>query len=231
MPATRSDQLAGELLKIVDSETFRDPLLDDVRAGRMSRNGVKLWAIQATLVVRQFTRFISAIHSNCPYREAQQLLAENLWEEHGRGFSDRDHFTLVCRLAKSLGATDEELSQAEALPETTQYIDHCFHVTREGSFVEGLAAIGVGVEYYMPKFFGALGRTLCERYGLSRGDVEYLLVHVAEDEDHARRSLELVARYADSDELKEKTKRAVRDMLAVKRSFAQALDERCRAEV
>jgi pyrroloquinoline quinone (PQQ) biosynthesis protein C len=82
----------------------------------------------------------------------------------------------------------------------------------------------------MPKFFGALGRALCERYGLSRSDIEYLLVHVGEDEDHARRSLELIARYADSDESRENAKQALREMLAVKQDFAHAVYSRCLAE-
>lgn len=221
------NQFSGELLRIAESETFRDPLLDDVRSGRINRAGLRLWSVQASLVVREFTRFISAVHSNCPYRDAQQLLAENLWEEHGRGSRDRDHFFLVRRLARSLGATDEDLDQAEPLPETAAYIDYCFRVSREGSFVEAMAAIGVGVEYYMPRFFGALGRALCARYGLTPSDVEYLLVHVGEDESHARRSLEMIDRYANSSDLRERAKRALREMLAVKQRFGEAVYARC----
>ena len=58
-----------QLFAILREDPFRDPLLDSVRAGSMSRNGMKVWARQAILVVREFTRFISAIHSNCPHRE------------------------------------------------------------------------------------------------------------------------------------------------------------------
>lgn len=222
-----TDRLTAELLRILESETFRDPLLDDVRSGRMSRAGLRLWSLQASLVVREFTRFISAIHSNCPYRDAQRLLAENLWEEHGRGSPVRDHLFLVRRLAHCLGATDEDLDQAEPFPETAAYIDYCFRVSKERSFVEAIAAIGVGIEYYIPRFFGALGRALSARYELTERDVEYLAVHVSEDEGHARRSLEMIDRYADSPDLREKAKQALSEMLAVKRRFAEAVYAKC----
>ncbi|MFY9574094.1 MAG: iron-containing redox enzyme family protein [Blastocatellia bacterium] len=202
-------------------------MVDSVRSGAMSPTGVRLWTLQASLVVRVFTRFISAIHANCPHRDAQQLLAENLWEEHGRGVRERDHYALVRKLARSLGATDSELDNAQPLPETADYLDHCFNVTRNASFVESITALGIGVEIFMPAFFGVLAESLCLHYGLSRDDVEYLSVHVGEDETHANRALELIAAYADTDEMMEKATNALREMLIVKRRFAEAVYRHC----
>jgi pyrroloquinoline-quinone synthase len=216
-----------ELFAVIGEETFRDPFYDAVRRGRMSREGVKLWTLQAMLVVRDFTRFISAIHSNCPHRDAQKLLAENLWEEHGEGDCDRDHLSLIMRMARRLGATDDEIARVEPLAETTAYINHCHKVTRDGSFIEGMTAIGVGIEYFSPRFFAALAELFCSHYGLAREDVEYLLVHVGEDEDHARRSLEAIEKYADTDEEREKAKQALREMLKAKRIFAEAVYSLC----
>lgn len=224
---TGQGSFAAELFEVLREEPYRDPLYDSVRKGQIERAGMKLWATQAMLVVGQFTRFISAIHSNCPHADAQKLLAENLWEEHGRGIEGRDHLSLIKKLAKSLGATDEEIHRTEALPETASFIDHCARVTREGSFVEGMAAIGLGIEHFSPRFFAALADMLREQYGLASEDVEYLLVHVGEDEDHARRSLEMIERYADTPEAKQKAKQALRDLLRVKRRFAEALYAHC----
>ena len=149
-----------QLFAILKEKPFRDPILESVRAGDMSREGLKVWAKQTALVVREFTRFISAIHSNCPDRETQLLLAENLWEEHGSGVAAQDHYALARRLARSLGATDGEIDLTEPLPETTLYIDHCLKLTRESSFVESMTAIGSGIEYFMSKFLGALAGSL-----------------------------------------------------------------------
>ena len=223
MASTSRSAFTQELFAVIGEETFRDPFYDAVRRGRISREGLKLWTLQAMLVVGQFTRFISAIHSNCPHRDAQKLLAENLWEEHGQGDPARDHLALIKRMANRLGATDEEIAGAEPLAETTDYINHCLKVTREGSFVEGMTAIGVGIEHFSPRFFAALADEFCSHYGLAREDVEYLLVHVGEDEDHARRSMEVITAYADTDEKRERAKQALRDMLRVKHRFADAV--------
>lgn len=219
--------LTDELISILHREGFRDPLYDAALGGRMSRAGLKLWFLQAALIVRQFPRFISAIHANCPYADAQELLVENLWEEHGRGIPGRDHFSLMKKLLRGLGAAEEEIERTEPLPETADYIAYCFEVTRERSFLEGMAAIGVGMEHSIPRFFGALARALIEHYGLTPDDVEFLSVHVEEDSDHSRRALEIIERYADSDQMREKVKLALREIIAIKRRFAEALYELC----
>lgn len=227
MSTTPRTGILDDLFLIIRENSYRDPMLEAVRLGSMSRAGVQRWALQASLVVREFTRFVSAIHANCPDRCGQQLLAENLWEEHGRGVADRDHYALVKRFARSLGASDSDIDNAQPLPETTGYIDHCFEVTRNRSFVESMTALGVGVESFMPVFFGRMAEHLCSNYGLSRNDVEYFLVHVAEDEAHANRALELIEAKANTTELREKAKQALREMLAVKRTFAEALYRHC----
>jgi pyrroloquinoline-quinone synthase len=216
-----------ELHEIQRELSFRDPFFDAVRTGSMSRAGVRLWTLQASLVVRQFTRFISAIHANCPHRDAQQLLAENLWEEHGKGRPGRDHYALVRTLARSLGATNRELDGALPLKETDEYISHCLKVTRERSFIESMTAIALGIESFMPAFFGTLSESLCSKYGLAPDDVEYLTVHVEEDKSHSERALSLIELYADTPDVQEKAKLALREMLLVKRRFALALYNHC----
>ena len=221
------ERFRDELSAILREYSFRDPMLDAVRSGSMSRLGIRLWTLQASLVVQVFTRFVSAIHANCPNREAQQLLAENLWEEHGQGRPERDHYALIRKLARSLGATDAELDNVNPLPETAEYIDHCLNVTRNSPFVESMTALGVGVESFMPAFFGALARGLRSHYGLSPEDVEYLSVHVAEDETHSLRALELIETYADTNEVREKATKTLIEMLLVKRRFAEAVYRHC----
>jgi len=223
----KPERFQDELFAILREHSFRDPMFDAVRSGSMSRLGIRLWTLQASLVVRVFTCFVSAIHSNCPNRGAQQLLAENLWEEHGQGRPERDHYALIRKLARSLGATDSEFDNVIPLPETAQYIDHCFNVTRNTTFVESMTALGLGIESFMPAFFGALATSLCSHYGLSPDDVEYLSVHVSEDETHSRRALELIERYADTNDMREKAKKTLKDMLLVKRRFAEAVYRHC----
>lgn len=220
-------RFADELLAIIREQSYRDPMLHAVCTSAISRAGVRVWALQASFVVREFTRFVSAIHANCPSRDAQQMLAENLWEEHGRGVSDHDHYALIRKLARALGASDDDLDRGEPLPETADYINHCLDVTRNATFVESMTALGLGVESLIPRFFGRFAQALCAHYGLSGDDVQFLLVHVTEDEDHSRRALELIEAFAETAESQAKCRQALREMLTVKRRFAEALYRQC----
>jgi len=220
-------RFVDELFAIQRELSFRDPMLDAVRQGSITIAGLRLWTLQASLFVREFTRLISAIHSNCPHREAQQLLAENLWEEHGKGVNSSDHYSLIIKMTRGLGATDRELQEVQPLSETSEYINHCLKITRELSFVESMTAIAIGIEIYMPAFFGSLADALCVGYGLSRDDVEYLMVHVTEDKTHAARALELIEEYANTPAIRESCKQALRDVLLVKRQFALAVYNHC----
>jgi len=221
------ESFRNELFAVLREHSFRDPMFDAVQSGSISREGIRLWTLQASLVVRVFTCFVSAIHSNCPDRDAQRLLAENLWEEHGEGKPERDHYALIRKLARSVGATDSDLDNVEPLPETAEYIEHCYDVTRNKTLVESITALGIGIESFMPAFFGALATGLCSHYELSADDVEYLSVHASEDEAHSRRALELIETYADTTDVREKARNALRDMLLVKRRFAEAVYRHC----
>ena len=59
--------------------------------------------------------------------------------------------------------------------------------------------------------------------------MDFLLVHIAEDETHSRRALALLESYADTPEIREKAKAALREMLLVKRRFALAVYDYCSA--
>ncbi len=231
MPEPLSDtselSFVDELFAIQRELSFRDPMLDAVKQRTIKISGLRLWTLQASLVVREFTRFISAIHANCPYRDVQALLAENLWEEHGKGSSSRDHYSLIRKLTRSLGANDEELDHALPIPATAEYINHCLQVTRNLSFIESMTAIALGIEFYMPVFFGSFAEALRSNYGSRKSDLEYLLVHVTEDELHSRRVVQLLRSYANTPEIQERAKNALREMLRVKQKFALEVYSYC----
>jgi hypothetical protein len=220
-PNSTTAWFLDELFAIQRENSFRDPMFNAVRSGSMT-------PAVCCIDVAGFAccSAVYTLHKRDPrelsHRDAQQLLAENLWEEHGRGVPTRDHYALIRKLAHGLGATDRDLDDAQPLKETAEYINHCLKVTRELSFVESMTAIALGIEIFMPAFFGALGRSLCLKYGVSRDHVDYLMVHIAEDETHSLRAIALIEAYADTPDVREKAKDALREML-VKRRFAVRL--------
>lgn len=221
------EEFADELLGIVRNQTYRDPLIEAIRSGEIDRDGMKRWAMQALMFVREFIEMLGDIHSKCPFEDARELLAENIKEEKGFGIEGQDHYSLLKMLTLRLGATEKEISETQPLAETFDYIEYCRRITRERSFVESMTAIGIGIEFFMPKFFGGLAEALKTSFNLTDRDVEYLLVHVTADDDHARRSLALINRYADSPQKREGAIETLTGMLAVKHQFASALYSHC----
>jgi pyrroloquinoline quinone (PQQ) biosynthesis protein C len=224
--ARRDSELIEHLFEIIREESYRDPLFDAVQAGTLPREGLKIWILQVAAVVRQFTRFVSGIHANCPFRDAQALLAESLWEEHGRGNTESDHLSLALRLARGLGATEEEIESAEIFPETREYIEHCLAVTHDGSFIAGITTIGLGIERSIPVFYGGLANAMQRHYGLTARDVAFLTVHVHEDANHASRSLAVIEKYGSDTDSQQQAVDALREILRVKRRFSETLYQR-----
>ena len=57
------------------------PLWHAIAAGRVSPLGLRSFASQFFLQVREFPRAVSALHANCPFPEERQKLAESVYEE------------------------------------------------------------------------------------------------------------------------------------------------------
>ena len=57
------------------------PLWFEIADGKLSRDQLKLFAIQFFLQVREFPRAVSAMHANCPFPKERMELAESVYEE------------------------------------------------------------------------------------------------------------------------------------------------------
>ena len=180
------------------------PVYEKMVNGSLSREGVLFWATQIYFNVVEFKRYLSAIHASCPYPDVELMMIENLWEEIGFGEPKRDHPSIMLTFCRALGGTDEGVKNTERLPETTAFIDHFFHVTRNGSFLEGFAAVGLGIEgnpYARGEKLPSKGNmSLAEifekHYGLDEEGNEMWVLHGVEDVTHSRRAMEVVTRYA-----------------------------------
>lgn len=164
----------------------RHPLWHKIAEGKVSRDGMKIFAAQFFLQVREFPRAISALHSRC-YDSVERLkLAESLYEEEtGKLSGSAPHPELFIRLGTGLGMKREEMTEAKALPSTAALIDWFELSTKDRSFAEGIAAINVAAEGQVPGNFGPFARALEKHYGLHREQVAFFDVHEIADRDHA----------------------------------------------
>lgn len=209
-----------QLWDIVDERITRlVPLYAQMVEGSMPREAVAHWAGQVYLFVREFKRFLSAIHSNCDEPEAELFIIENLWEEAGEGKPGRDHPSLMRRLVVALGTPAERVDRLEPDPATRSTLDYFHGLCRQAWWVEALAAVGIGVEGSPLAREGREGPPLAElaamilkdRYGLADEDVEFFSLHLHDDVEHSRRTMEIIRRHARTPEARERIMDRVRE--------------------
>src|SRR5271169_4613534 len=183
-----SEDFVRALFKMVgERRSFgRHPLWHKISEGKVTREGMKVFAAQFFLQVREFPRALSALHSRC-YNPAERLkLAESLYEEEtGLISGSAPHPELFIRLGLGLGMRREQMTEAAALPSTAALIDWFELSTKDRSFAEGVAAINVAAEGQVPGNFAPFARALERHYGLSREDVIFFDVHEIADRDHS----------------------------------------------
>src|SRR5579885_1949894 len=160
------------------------PLWHKISAGKVSRDGMKVFAAQFFLQVREFPRAVSALHSQCHDPEERLKLAESLYEEETGKISGSDaHPELFIGLG--LGMKREEMTEAVPLPSTASLIDWFELSTRDRTFAEGIGAINVAAEGQVVTNFGPFARALEKHYGLTRDQVAFFDVHELADRDHS----------------------------------------------
>jgi pyrroloquinoline-quinone synthase len=185
--------------RIAARRTFGDhPLWLDLANGKLSREQLKLFAVQFFLQVREFPRAVSAMHANCPFPDERMQLAESIYEEETGRISgcNQPHPELFIRFGEAAGLSRSEMTEGRPLPATRALIDWFELSTKQRSFIEAAAAINLAAEGQVPGAFGPMARRLQENYGLSRAAVEFWDVHEKADAEHSDVGDNIVVRHA-----------------------------------
>ena len=185
--------------RIAERRTFGGhPLWHAIADGKLSRDQLKLFAVQFFLQVREFPRAVSAMHANCPFPEERRELAESVYEEETGRISgcNQPHPELFIRFGEAVGLRREEMTCGVPLPATRALIDWFELSTKQRSFIEAAAAINLAAEGQVPGAFGPMARRLQQHYGLSREAVEFWDVHEMADAEHSAVGDHIVVRHA-----------------------------------
>lgn len=226
--AKSTPEFVRELMKTIQAKRSfgGHPLWHAIAAGRVSPEGLKLFAQQFFLQVREFPRGIAALHANCPFSDARAELAENLYEEETGKISGcgLPHPELFIRFGEAVGLRREDLTEADPLPGTAALV-HWFELaTKNRSFLEGSAAMTLAAEGQVPGAFANFARALEKHYGLPRDAVAFWDVHEEADKDHSDVGDHIVVKHATSEEWQEKTRRAVDESLAMWWQFFDGME-------
>lgn len=207
------DRVEKELTDVMNEQWVEDsPFIQDFVAGRIERDKLARFAASYCFQVEQFKRCVAAVYAAAEPRDVRELMLENLLEEHGEGDPARDHTQLVARFGRALGADLPAPFDVEPIEESRQWVDRILQICRDEHFVVGLAALSFGIEA-RTRTMAFLGQIYQERYGIAPADLEFFWMHVEADEEHAGRAIQVLRRYCTSEELLERSKWAVRQVL------------------
>ena len=205
--------LIDELTRCIDARRSfgGHPLWFAIQEGRIEIQGLRSFAVQFFLQVREFPRALSALHASCPFPDERIELAESLYEEETGRISgcNLSHPELFIRFGEAIGLRREEMTEGVPLTSTVALTDWFELSTRQRSFLEGAAAINLASEGQVPGAFGPFARGLQEHYALSSDAVGFWDVHEIADRDHAAIGDHIVVRYADTEERRRTTQQAL----------------------
>lgn len=158
-------------------------------AGALSRQALQEYSKQYYWQVEAFPTYVSAVHSNCPSLAVRQHLLENLIEEE-RGAEN--HPELWLRFAEALGVSRTQVLSAPVLPETAAAIRTFRTLTRDRSYIAGLAAL-FAYEAQVPAVASAKIAGLEQYYGITDPRaIAFFTVHQEADRRHAETTRRLL---------------------------------------
>ena len=123
---------------VMEYSMLKHPFYVAWTEGKLSKEILSEYAKQYYAHVRAFPTYVSAVHSRCDDVVLRQQLLENLIEEE-RG--TENHPELWLRFAESLGATREDVRNAELLSSTKDSVSRLKSLTQNEDYRTGLAAL------------------------------------------------------------------------------------------
>jgi pyrroloquinoline quinone (PQQ) biosynthesis protein C len=145
--------------QFVDAAFFRQPFFQDLQAGRWSRGFLQYFAAQYAHYSAHFPRILGAAIAAMEPDERWWLpLADNLWDEAGRGVPGQSHAqlyqTFLHSVAPELGALPAPS------PSVLRTVDGSLALLRVATPLEAMSAIGLGSEYFAGRVMGTIAQGL-----------------------------------------------------------------------
>jgi pyrroloquinoline-quinone synthase len=199
--------------------------------GKLTREQLRHYAEQYFYNVLAEPTYLSAVHFNTPHFSTatnsgdisvrQEVLKNLIDEEHG----ESNHPALWKAFAFALGANDESLSGAKALPNTDKLVSTFRDICLNRPFYAGLAALHA-FESQVPEIAKVKIEGLAEFYGMTNPrDYEFFSVHQKADIYHSQAEWDIIARFADTPEKQEEVLAATREACDALWSFLDGIHE------
>jgi pyrroloquinoline quinone (PQQ) biosynthesis protein C len=174
------------------------PFWNDCFRGRLSVDDLRCWGLDVYPMIRRFANFYVNVAAKCDSERTLTFLAETIFEETGSGVEAESHPTLFRNFLKALGISDDDISENCITEAGGACAKFCHDLTRTGTFLEGIALVGVGIERTLPGFFQMLAQTFQRRYSMDESAVKFFLIHTVADVKHSQIASRIVAELAET---------------------------------
>jgi pyrroloquinoline quinone (PQQ) biosynthesis protein C len=172
------------------------PFWLDCFRGKLSVSGLCVWGLDVYPLIRDFPRLYTNVAAKCESAEAMTSIAETIYEETGCGAIAESHQMLFRIFLVSIGVQEDEITDKNQTDSGRAALDFIWRITRDDSFVAGLAMVGVGVERPLPALFEQLVRAFRQHYAMDDKGVKFFAIHDVADVKHSQVATRIVSEFA-----------------------------------
>lgn len=185
-------QIKREILDPLRDQALRHPFIQEIAAGTLPRYKIIRMLQDLLWVIDDFGQAMAGLAARAPVHlhDWKRMLLEN-------AISELDHpATLIPAIRALGGQTEGIIDQPDfwqpQMPAKYER-DWTFYYALEAPWIEGVAAITVGVEGTVPSYYGVIGDALRDRYGVAEDDLLYFEIHGGEvEQGHGNDGLRLL---------------------------------------
>ncbi len=204
------EQVEKKMEDLVQREFYEADFFQTLVSGNYSQHQIRYFAIQYSYYSRHFPRVLgAAISAMAPIDTWWVPLAENLWDEAGKGKPGKAHEKLYQTFMLSLdptisvnqhGIPDETMS-----PAVLKAIQTFLEFFRSCTPLEAMAAVGLGSEMFAGGVMGLIGKGFKHpNYNQEQNiNLTFWVVHEEEHEPHHYQLCkDILIQFTSSEEMK-----------------------------
>jgi pyrroloquinoline quinone (PQQ) biosynthesis protein C len=174
-------------------DTMSSPELERYYSVPITRPRAQLMLQQLSLYVRHRRDCWAYVSGNCPVLAVKQKILAHEYEEMIRdAHSEHGHLDLIIRQGKAIGLSAKNILEAKPIPSTTATLYAWGWITKNKSWLEGLAAMSMTEWNQDDRLLADLGgghsarmgNLWCKYLGITWDDLPNWRAHRAADQEH-----------------------------------------------
>jgi len=175
-------------------EAMRSPELEQNFRVKITKPGAQVLITQLGLFIHHRRDCWSHVSANCPHMAVKQKILQHEYGEVIKDdYTEHGHMELIVRQGKALGLTAEQVMTVAPLPSTMATLYAWGWMTREKSWLEGLASLTItewaNDDRLLQDVGGGLSSRMAKRWmddlGLGWEQMPKFKVQSQEDEEHS----------------------------------------------